>query len=85
VPGVVGEAEIAKAERLARIVVSDIILYNQEKFDAAIAEGNVLTALEPELREGRTLFAQRIDANVREQRDFLADELLRVAGLQGRQ
>ena len=33
------DAEIAKAERLARIVVSDIILYNQEKFDAAVQRG----------------------------------------------
>jgi predicted Zn finger-like uncharacterized protein len=77
----VSEAEIAKAERLARIVVSDIILYNQEKFDAAVSEDNVVMAMDAELAEGRTLFSQRIDARVREQRDFLGEELLRVAGL----
>jgi len=77
----VSEAEIAKAERLARIVVSDIILYNQEKFDAAVSEGNVVMAMDAELAEGRTLFSQRIEARVREQRDFLGEELLRVAGL----
>jgi CheY-like chemotaxis protein len=75
------DAEIAKAERLARIVVSDIILYNQEKFEAAIQADNVLTAMDAELGEGRTLFAQRIDARVRESRDFLTEELLRVAGM----
>jgi CheY-like chemotaxis protein len=75
------DAEIAKAERLARIVVSDIILYNQEKFEAAIQADNVLTAMDAELGEGRTLFAQRIDARVREARDFLTEELLRVAGM----
>jgi predicted Zn finger-like uncharacterized protein len=77
----VSEAEIAKAERLARIVVSDIILYNQEKFDAAVSEDNVVMAMDAELAEGRTLFSQRIEARVREQRDFLGEELLRVASL----
>ena len=81
----VNEAEIAKAERLARIVVSDIILYNQEKFDAAVSEGNVAMAMDAELTEGRTLFAQRIEARVRELRDFLGEELLRVAGLRRKQ
>jgi predicted Zn finger-like uncharacterized protein len=81
----VSEAEIAKAERLARIVVSDIILYNQEKFDAAVAGGNVATAMDAELAEGRTLFSQRIEARVRGKRDFLAEELLRVAGLRSKQ
>jgi len=77
----VSEAEIAKAERLARIVVSDIILYNQEKFDTAVSGENVVMAMDAELAEGRMLFSQRIDARVREQRDFLGEELLRVAGL----
>jgi CheY-like chemotaxis protein len=71
--------EIANAERLARIVVSDIVLYNQEKFDAAVQAGNVLAAMDGELEEGRGLFAQRIDARVRESRDFLNEEMLRVA------
>jgi predicted Zn finger-like uncharacterized protein len=77
----VSEAEIAKAERLARIVVSDIILYNQEKFDAAVSGGNVVMAMGAELAEGRTLFSQRIESRVRDQRDFLGEELLRVASL----
>jgi CheY-like chemotaxis protein len=72
-------AEIAKAERLARIVVSDIVLYNQEKFDAAVRADDVLAAMDSELEEGRSLFAQRIDARTRESRDFLTEEMLRVA------
>ena len=72
-------ADVAKAERLARIIVSDIVLYNQEKFDAAVAADNVLAAMNGELEEGRDLFAQRIDARVRGSRDFLTEEMLRVA------
>jgi hypothetical protein len=80
--GGVDEA-IAKAERLARIIVSDIVLYNDEKFAAAVAAGNVVEALEGELEEGRALFRGRIEPGVRETRDFLSEELLRVARTRG--
>jgi predicted Zn finger-like uncharacterized protein len=76
-------AERAQAERLARIIVSDIVLYNEEKFTAAIRSGNALEALSNELEEGRALFRERIDARIREERDFLADELARVARTRG--
>ncbi len=75
--------ERAKAERLARIIVSDVILYNQEKFARAVAAGRVVEMLDPDLEEGRALFRQRIDARVREERDHLAEELLRVARTRG--
>jgi predicted Zn finger-like uncharacterized protein len=73
----------AKAERLARIIVSDIVLYNEQKFAAAIQKGNVVEALDGDLAEGRHLFQERIDARVRAERDYLADELQRVAKLRG--
>jgi hypothetical protein len=76
-------AEIAKAERLARIIVSDIVLYNEEKFDAAVRAGNVVEALDSEMEEARAHFCQRIDARVRESRDFLVEELVRVAQKRG--
>ena len=78
-------AEHEKAARLARIIVSDVVLYNPEKFEAAVAAGNVHEALEADLAEGRVLLAQRIDAQVRAQTDFLADELVRVARERGMQ
>jgi CheY-like chemotaxis protein len=73
------DAERAKAERLARIIISDIMLYNEEKFAAAVRSQDPLASMVEELEEGRTLFRQRIDARVREERDHLAEELLRVA------
>ena len=42
-------------------------------------------AMTPELDEGRALFEQRIDAQVRGQTDFLMEELLRVARARGMQ
>ncbi len=35
----------------------------------------------PELQEGRGLFRDRIDERVREEKDYLVEELLRVARL----
>jgi CheY-like chemotaxis protein len=74
---------IAEAERLARIIVSDVVLYNEEKFAAAVRSGNVIGELQSELQEGRAHFQQRIDARVRESKDFLEEELLRVARTRG--
>ena len=73
------DEERRKAERLARIIVSDIVLYNAEQFEAALAAGNVIEALAPALEEGRALFRQRIDERVRSGCDHVEQELLRVA------
>lgn len=75
--------ERAQAERLARIIVSDIVLYNEEKFAAGVQSGDPLAALREEIEEGQALFRSRVDARVREERDYLADELLRVARARG--
>jgi CheY-like chemotaxis protein len=81
-PGI--DEKIEQAERLARIVVSDIVLYSKDKFDAAVAAGNVLEAMAPEIAEGRSLFTARVDSSLQETRDFLTEELLRVAEAQGK-
>jgi CheY-like chemotaxis protein len=73
--------ERAKAERLARIIVSDIILYNEEKFADALRRDCVVETMSPDLEEGRDLFRDRIDERVREEQDYLVEELLRVARL----
>ncbi|MEE9280871.1 MAG: hypothetical protein V3V67_11915 [Myxococcota bacterium] len=70
---------VVAAERLARISVSDIILYNEEKFAKAVRGGNVAAGLEAELAEARHLFEQRISEEVRAIRDFLVEELERRA------
>ncbi len=75
--------ERARAERLARIIVSDIVLYNEEKFARAVRDGNVAEVMAPDLQEGRGLFAERIDERVRSETDHLVDELLRVARSRG--
>jgi predicted Zn finger-like uncharacterized protein len=72
-------AEIEKAERLARIIVSDIALYNAEKFESAIRSGDVLGNMAAELQEGRELLGQRVDPRVGEVSAYLDRAMLRMA------
>jgi predicted Zn finger-like uncharacterized protein len=77
------DEERSRAERLARIVVSDIVLYNETRFAAAARAGTVLDAMAADLAEGRALFEARIDPRVNAERDYLKDELLRSARQRG--
>ena len=51
--------ERERAERLARIIVSDISLYYQERVDEGILEGNWSDLLALEIKEARRLFQER--------------------------
>ena len=82
-PGAELDEEREKAKRLARIIVSDIVLYNPQKFSEAVRAGNVVEALDELLEEGRALFCDRIDARIREESDYLMEELQRVVEERG--
>ena len=69
------DSELAGAQRLTRIIVSDIILYDDAKFQRAVKEGNVLEAFENELTEAKALFHQRVPEKIRSKRDFISEEL----------
>ena len=77
------EEERTQAARLARIIVSDIVLYDPDRFDEAAQRGRLKDALATELREGRALFERRIDARVRSERNYLDEELQRIAFQRG--
>jgi predicted Zn finger-like uncharacterized protein len=40
-----------RARRLARVFVSDILIYNKEKRDKGLADGELMTALGPEIKK----------------------------------
>ncbi len=71
--------ERERAERLARIAVSEMLLYQPEKFDRAARDGNLEKVLDMEISEARALLRQRIGEEVRAETDFVMDELFRVA------
>lgn len=66
------EAE-KKARRLARIIVSDIALYNQAKVEQGVREGSFYALLADDIREGERLYQQRVPEGVRSRTSYLAE------------
>lgn len=71
--------ERERALRLARIAVSEMLLYQPEKFEKATKDGNLEQMLNLEIQEARALLRQRIGEEIRAETDFIMDELNRVA------
>lgn len=67
--------DIEKAKRLARIIISDIALYNQDLLEQGIKQNTVEEVLEKDLEEGKRLFNKRIPEHIRQQGDFLKESL----------
>ena len=67
-----GEAH-AKARRLARIIVSDIALYNQQKVEQGVRDGNFYRLLAEDIREGELLYSQRVPPQLLADSSFLAE------------
>jgi CheY-like chemotaxis protein len=68
---------IERAERLARLIVADIALYNGDALDAAThaADEELQARLRTDLEEGRLLFDLRVPVDVRRGRDFISEAL----------
>lgn len=60
-----------KARRLARIIVSDILLYNQAKVEEGIRNGTFYELLKDDIDEGRALYARRVGAEIAVSRAYL--------------
>ena len=72
------ERAIERAERLARLIVADIALYNGDALDAADEAGHtdeLEARLRLDLEEGRLLFDLRVPEEVRRTRDFIGEAL----------
>jgi hypothetical protein len=63
------------ALRLARAIVSDIALYNQEKVKDGIKNDSIFEVLDEELDEGREHFYGRVSPDLKE-RDHLYDRAI---------
>jgi predicted Zn finger-like uncharacterized protein len=62
-----------KAKRLARIIVSDIALYNQGKLHEGVRNGTFFDLVENDIKEGRSLYMQRVSAEIRATTDYLEE------------
>lgn len=66
---------VEKAKRFARIIVSDIALYNQEAVVEGVKKGTFYELLKDDVEEGRQLFDTRIPAAIRAKRDYYTETI----------
>jgi predicted Zn finger-like uncharacterized protein len=66
------EAEV-KARRFARIIVSDIALYNQAKVEEGVRNGAFYELLANEINEGRSLYSSRVPEGIAKGRSYLEE------------
>lgn len=67
--------EFDEARRLARLILSDIIIYNAEKVDEGIRDDNFFELLKDEIKEGRDYYETRISFKVRQTTEFFNETL----------
>lgn len=81
-PGSSAEEELhAEAKRLARLLVSELKLYNEEEIEEGKRNGNIYRYLKEAIERSRVMYEERIDERVRTAADYFYDELVRsVAG-----
>lgn len=53
-----------RAERLARAIVSDVMLYNTERVRAGLEADDLFDRLRREIDEARSFFERRVDPDV---------------------
>ena len=64
-----------KARRLARALVSDILVYNRETRDKALAEGTLVQALGHEIKKSAELYRERVGNEVEQPMALFAEAL----------
>jgi hypothetical protein len=72
------------AQRLARAIASDILLYNEDEVLLGIANDDFFTRLAPQIEEGRKLYEGRVSENIRQSYNFfdcaIVDVIIREKG-----
>ena len=64
-----------RARRLARVFVSDILIYNKEKRDKGLADGDLMTALGPEIKKAWEAYKEKIGSEVSESSEYFRTAL----------
>ncbi|MDD3643614.1 MAG: zinc-ribbon domain-containing protein [Candidatus Krumholzibacteria bacterium] len=59
-----------RAKRLARVFVSDILVYNKEKREHGLAKGDLMTVLGPEIKKAWEAYKEKIGSEVSESSEY---------------
>jgi predicted Zn finger-like uncharacterized protein len=64
-----------RAKRLARVFVSDILVYNQDKRDRGLADGDLMTVLGAEIKKAWEAYKEKIGSDVTESSEYFRTAL----------
>jgi hypothetical protein len=67
-----------RAKRLARLIVSDIIVYNQDKIEEGIKQDTLFDLLKEDIEIGRTYYEKNIDPAVAERTNYFNHALVDI-------
>jgi hypothetical protein len=73
-----GDAVHEEARRLARLLVTEIKLYNEEQVEAGRRNRNIYEVLREDIDRSRQIYEERIDDTIRTEADYFHDELVRI-------
>src|SRR5206468_6579197 len=66
------------AKRFARLVVSEIKLYNEAKVNEGRRNKDLYERLKEDIERGRQMYSERIPGSVRDSTNYFYDELVRI-------
>jgi hypothetical protein len=66
------------AKRFARLVVSEIKLYNEAKVNEGRRHKDIYERLKEDIERGRQMYADRVAPHVRDSTNYFYDELVRI-------
>ncbi len=72
-----------EAKRLARTILSDIVLYNQAKVKEGIEKDNLFDVLTEELAEGKKYYESMVEEGLRNSTNFFNEAVVDVLIKQG--
>jgi hypothetical protein len=72
------EAQQEEARRFARLLVSEIKLYNEEQVERGREAKDLYDRLKEDIDRSREMFDKRISEEIRQKQDFFQDELVRI-------
>lgn len=67
-----------EAKRLARTIISDIVMYNQQKVKEGIEKDSLFDVLTDELAEGKKYYESMVEEEIRRSTNFFNEALVDV-------
>ena len=77
-PNFPDEAMYEEARRLARLLVSEIKLYNEEKVEEGRRNRDIYERLKDDIDRSREMYEERVDPQIVKSTDYYYQELVRI-------